>query len=90
MSAPVPNYLSAADRWTRDLAAWRIPDEILTAAPQSPLIHPVELFRAPDEPVPETPSQSRARAALPAGGSIWTSAAAAAGRPLPSPHPPRR
>jgi 2-polyprenyl-3-methyl-5-hydroxy-6-metoxy-1,4-benzoquinol methylase len=60
----------AADRWARDLAAWRIPDEILATAPQSPWIHPVELFRAPDQPVPDSPSHARARERLDAGGSV--------------------
>jgi SAM-dependent methyltransferase len=61
---------TAADRWAQDLAAWRIPDDILAAAPQSPWIHPVELFRAPDEPVPDSPSHARARQRLDAGGSV--------------------
>jgi SAM-dependent methyltransferase len=70
MALPAQKSQYAAERWARDLAAWRIPDEILTAAPQSPWIHPVELFRAPDEPVPDSPSHARARERLEAGGSV--------------------
>jgi SAM-dependent methyltransferase len=61
---------TAADRWAGALAAWKIPDEILTAAPQSPWIHPVDLFRASDAPTPDTPSHARARELLDAGGSV--------------------
>lgn len=70
MAVPAQKSHHAAERWSRDLADWRIPDEILTAAPQSPWIHPVELFRAPDEPVPDSPSHARARQRLDAGGSV--------------------
>ena len=60
----------AAQRWAADLAGWRIPAEILAQAPQSPWIHPVELFRAGSDPVPDTPSRQRAAAALAGGGSV--------------------
>jgi hypothetical protein len=40
--------LTAVQRWAADLAEWRLPDEILAAAPQSPWIHPVALFEADD------------------------------------------
>jgi SAM-dependent methyltransferase len=65
----------AAHRWAADLAAWRIPDEILQAAPQSPWIHPVALFVAADAPAPPTPSHDLAREALAAappasGGTV--------------------
>jgi SAM-dependent methyltransferase len=70
MTVPAQKSLDAADRWTRDLVAWRIPDRILDAAPQSPRIHPVELFRAPDEPAPDSPSHARARERLDVGGSV--------------------
>jgi SAM-dependent methyltransferase len=56
--------------WAEALAAWRIPDHILGAAPQSPWIHPVELFRASDEPPTDSPSHHRAREALPPAGSV--------------------
>jgi SAM-dependent methyltransferase len=55
---------SPAEAWARALADWRIPDEILAAAPRSPWIHPVELFRAGDGPAPDTPSHARARERL--------------------------
>ena len=59
----------AAARWAEQLARWAIPAPILAQAPQSPWIHPVELFRAgPSQP--DTPSHRRARAVLPAGGSV--------------------
>jgi SAM-dependent methyltransferase len=61
---------TAAQAWTRDLAAWRIPDDILAAAPQSPWIHPVEQFVATDEPVTDTPSHTRARERLTDGGTV--------------------
>jgi SAM-dependent methyltransferase len=60
---------SAADRWRDDLAAWAIPDEILAVAPESPWIHPVELFTVVGD-VPDSPSHARAREALLAGGSV--------------------
>lgn len=61
---------SSAERWQAELAAWRIPPQILQAAPESPYTLPVELFRvAADEPA-DTPSRRLARAALPAGGSV--------------------
>ena len=59
---------SAAQQWQADLAAWAIPDEILSQAPQSPWIHPVEMFTV-TQAVPDSPSHQRARAAL-AGGSL--------------------
>jgi SAM-dependent methyltransferase len=61
--------VSAAERWRDDLAAWAIPPEILAAAPESPWIHPVEMFTVTDE-VPDSPSHRRAREALPAGGTV--------------------
>ena len=61
--------MNAADRWAADLAAWAIPDEILAQAPESPWIHPVEMFTV-DGDVPDTVSHQRARAALPENGSV--------------------
>lgn len=61
---------TAAQRWARDLAAWRIPDEILAQAPQSPWIHPVDLFRAQPDTIVDSPSHAVAREALPDGGSV--------------------
>jgi SAM-dependent methyltransferase len=59
-----------AERWARDLAAWKIPDEILAAAPQSPWIHPVAQFEVPDGPAADSPSHRCARERLDAGGSV--------------------
>lgn len=67
---PSAQETPAAERWAQELAAWRIPEEILTAAPQSPWIHPVELFRTPDGAAPDSPSRVRARERLDAGGSV--------------------
>jgi SAM-dependent methyltransferase len=61
---------TASSHWASELSAWQIPQEILAAAPASPWIHPVELFRAGDAPEPDTPSRSRAREVLPPGGTV--------------------
>ena len=55
--------MSPFDQWRDALAAWRIPDAILAQAPESPWIHPVELFDA-SGPIPDSPSHRAARAAL--------------------------
>lgn len=60
---------AASARWAADLAAWGIPEEILSAASQSPWIHPVDLFRAEVE-LADSPSHQLARVALPYGGSV--------------------
>lgn len=52
-----------ARQWQADLASWAIPASILDQAPQSPWIHPVEMF-AVDEAIPDSPSHQRAREAL--------------------------
>jgi SAM-dependent methyltransferase len=64
--------MSAAERWTRDLAAWAIPPEILASAPESPWDFPTAVFaRRADAPPPApTLSTQRALAALPEGGSV--------------------
>jgi SAM-dependent methyltransferase len=70
-TAPVPDDAGpAARRWSAELAAWKIPDEILAAAPQSPWIHPVALFVAADSPAPDTPSHALAREPLTSGGTV--------------------
>ncbi len=51
------------------LAAWAIPSGILAAAPESPWIHPAEMFTVSDD-VPDSPSHQCASAALPAGGIV--------------------
>ena len=60
---------TAAQRWADDLESWAIPPEILDAAPESPWIHPVELFTVTGE-VPDSVSHQRAREALPDGGTV--------------------
>jgi SAM-dependent methyltransferase len=60
---------SAAQHWTDDLASWAIPPEILAAAPESPWIHPVEMFTVAGD-LPDTLSHQRAREALPVEGSV--------------------
>jgi len=65
-SAPEPS--PAARKWADDLAAWAIPDEIMAQDPTNPWIHPVAQFLAPEGPVPDSPSHSAARDALPEGG----------------------
>jgi SAM-dependent methyltransferase len=62
----------AARRWAEQLAALRIPDEILAAAPESPWTFDVGLFsRIADEGDRGTgPSASRAVEALPPGGCV--------------------
>jgi SAM-dependent methyltransferase len=66
----------SARRWREDLESWAIPPEILAAAPETPWGCPTGLFaRSAEEAVaageaPLTPSQRRAREALPEGGSV--------------------
>ena len=60
---------SAAQHWAEDLASWAIPPEILAAAPESPWIHPVEMFTVTDQ-VSDSLSHRRAREALPIGGTV--------------------
>lgn len=62
---------TAAARWRDDLESWAIPQEILDAAPESPWGCPVELFaRRADSARAPTPSDERAREALPDGGAV--------------------
>src|SRR5512141_917000 len=61
--------MSHQEDWARSLAAWSIPSEILTQAKTSPWIHPPILFQIPEK-IDETISHSRAREALPSGGSV--------------------
>jgi SAM-dependent methyltransferase len=63
--------MNASRSWSKQLAAWAIPSEILAQAPTSPWIHPVELFEvAPDAEFVPSPSTEIALAALPVGGSV--------------------
>lgn len=55
--------MSAASRWRESLEAWSIPENILSQAPESPWIHPPELFDVPDT-IPTSPSHDRAKEAL--------------------------
>lgn len=51
--------------WRAALAAWAIPEEILAQAPESPWIHPVELFEVGAlDAIPDSPSHRAARAGL--------------------------
>jgi SAM-dependent methyltransferase len=63
---------TAAERWTRELAAWAIPEHILAAAPESPWGYPPALFarRAEAAMSAPTPSTHRALEALPRGGTV--------------------
>jgi SAM-dependent methyltransferase len=64
--------LSAGDRWRQALADWAIPEEILSAAPESPWTFPVELFARRADAATEAPTVSTRRAleALPEGGAV--------------------
>jgi SAM-dependent methyltransferase len=65
--------VTAIDRWSSDLAAWAIPEPILTNAPESPYGFPAELFRrraVAARTAPRTPTTERAREALPPNGSV--------------------
>ncbi|MEO8424566.1 MAG: methyltransferase domain-containing protein [Actinomycetota bacterium] len=65
--------MTAADRWREQLAAWAIPDEILSKAPESPWGFATECFRRRGEATPDpepTPTTRRALEALPEGGTV--------------------
>jgi SAM-dependent methyltransferase len=80
--------MNAAERWRDALQRWAIPEEILSAAPESPWTFPVELFatRADAAVSAPTPSARRAGEALPEGGTVLDvgSGAGAASLPLAS------
>jgi SAM-dependent methyltransferase len=61
--------MTAAEKWASDLASWAIPEQILSQAPESPWIHPVQQFVVEDD-APDTPSHARAREALPMAGTV--------------------
>ncbi len=61
---------TAAQRWATELAGWRIDDDILAAAPESPYVLPPELFAVPPDEGRDTPSRERAREVLPESGSV--------------------
>jgi precorrin-6B methylase 2 len=65
--------MNAVARWSEDLRARTVPQEILDAAPESPYGFPADLFRRRAEAAtsgPETPTTRRTREALPDGGSV--------------------
>ncbi len=65
--------MRAVERWRRGLEAWRIPDEILAAAPEPPYGFPAEQFRRRAEAVRSqvpSPTARRALEALPQGGTV--------------------
>ena len=52
--------------WRAALAAWALPPEILAQAPESPWIHPVELFDVSSlDVIPDSPSHIAAREVAP-------------------------
>lgn len=59
----------AGNLWRSSLAAWSIPEEILSQAPEDPWIHPPVMFQIPQE-IEESISHERAREVLHAGDSI--------------------
>jgi len=66
-----PVSADAATAWRDALDSWAIPQEILDAAPESPWGCPVELFaRRADTPREPTPTDLRAKEALPDGGTV--------------------
>ncbi len=81
------------ERWGRELAAWAIPDEILSRAPESPWGFPAETFRrraAAARAAPDTPSRSRAREALRTGDTVLDVGAGAGAASLPLAPPAAR
>lgn len=63
--------MNALERWESELPRWGIPDELVSAAPESPWGFPVELFRTAGRDHLEVgPSTVRAREALPPGGEV--------------------
>lgn len=61
--------MSAISDWAENLQKWAIPDEILEQAPESPWIHPPELFVA-GETIEQSPSHQRAIEGLPENGAV--------------------
>jgi SAM-dependent methyltransferase len=65
---------AAAERWSSQLAAWALPEEILARAPESPWSFPVEPFRARASrsagEADASASARRALEALPEGGPV--------------------
>lgn len=62
---------TAAERWTRLLASWALPDEILAQAPASPWAHDPTTFAVDDTLERDTLASRLVREVLPAtGGSV--------------------
>jgi SAM-dependent methyltransferase len=60
--------MPAADRWAEELDGWRIPDEIMAHAPESPWGFPPQLFGV--EKVVQGALHRTARQALQGGGTV--------------------
>jgi SAM-dependent methyltransferase len=76
----------ALGRWSAQLAAWAIPDQILAAAPESPWGFPVGLFKARADLAAgqaPTPSNLTAASRLPPGGGVLDVGAGAGAASLP-------
>lgn len=61
--------MKASDLWRERLLSWKLPQEILDQAVESPWIHPPVLFQVPDS-IPPSPSHARAIEAIPDQGSV--------------------
>jgi len=62
---------TAAERWTRLLASWALPDEILAQAPASPWAHDPATFAVDDTLERDTVASRLVREVLPTtGGSV--------------------
>lgn len=75
----------AATAWAGALRAWRIPDEILAAAPESPWQFPTALFDYDSSEEP-TPTHTRVDEGLPAGGTLLDVGAGGGAASLPMAH----
>ena len=62
--------MTALQEWQAELAAWRIDDDILAAAPESPYFLPPEQFRPDDRDRSAVPTTLRAQEALGYGGTV--------------------
>lgn len=62
--------MTPVDEWREDLAAWGIPEAILTQAPESPWSHDPAAFAADDTIDRDSLSNLRAREGLGAGGTV--------------------
>ncbi len=80
--------VTAVEHWEQALAAWAIPPHILEAAPESPWGYPVAQFAHRADALSEapTPSQRRAREALPSGGTVLDVGCGAGAASLPLAH----